>query len=75
MNMTDEKNPGQESVKADSSDDESIIDLTDEVMVKTEDDSGNLELTEKLADDPQQAFHQMHATNGGLVCFRIADNE
>ena len=55
MNMIDEKDPGQESVKADSSDDEAIIDLTDEVIVKTEDDNGNLELSEKLADDAQQA--------------------
>ena len=51
MNMIDEKDPRQESVKADSSDDEVIIDLTEEVIIKTEDDNGIFELTEDLAED------------------------
>ncbi len=54
MNMIDEKNPRQESVKADSSDDEVIINLTDEVVIKTEDDNGILELAEDMADDAPQ---------------------
>lgn len=55
MNMFDEKNPGQESVKPDSSDDEVIIDLTEEIIVKTEDDTANLKISENLAADAQPA--------------------
>ena len=48
MNMIDEKDPRPESVKADSSDDEVIIDLTDEVIIKTENEDEILELTDDL---------------------------
>ena len=58
MNMIDEKDPGQELVKADSSDDELIIELTDEVIVDSKDDNGKSELVENLADDPQQALEE-----------------
>jgi len=73
MNMIDEKDPGQESVKADSSDDEPIddeliIDLTDEVIVETKDDDGNLELPEKSADDLRQAIDDDAASE-------VAENE
>ena len=51
--MIDEKDPGQESVHTDSSDDEAIIDLTEEITVNTEDDIGKLELSENLTDDAQ----------------------
>ncbi len=53
MNMFDKKQSDQDSVKSDSLDDEVIIDLTDEILVKTEDDNGKLELSENLADDAQ----------------------
>ena len=55
MNMFDEKAPPQKSVKTGSSDDDVIIDLTDEVVVKTEDDNNILELAEEMADDAPQA--------------------
>jgi len=48
MNMIDEKDPRPESVIADSSDDEVIIDLTDEVIIKTENEDEILELTDDL---------------------------
>ena len=60
MNMIDEKDPGQESVKSDSSDDELIIDLTDEVEVRAKDADGISELPEKTAADPQQALEDDH---------------
>jgi hypothetical protein len=53
MNMIDEKDPGQESVHTDSSDDEVIIDLTEEITAKTEDDTGKVTLSENLTDDAQ----------------------
>lgn len=48
INMIDEKDPHPDSVKADSSDDEVIIDLTEEVIIKTENDNAILELTDDL---------------------------
>jgi len=56
MNMIDEKDPGQESVNSDSSDDEVIIDLTEEITDKSEDEIGKLELSEDLTDHAQQDF-------------------
>jgi len=62
MNMIDEKDPGQESVNTDSSDDEVIIDLTEEITGKTEDDIGKLELSDNLTDDAQQGIENDEAS-------------
>ncbi len=52
--MIDEKDPGRKSVNDDDSDDEVIIDLTDEVNVKPEDEKGVLNLTDDMADEPPE---------------------
>jgi len=46
--MIDEKDPRPKSVIADSSDDDVIIDLTDEVIIKTEKEDEILDLTDDL---------------------------
>jgi hypothetical protein len=51
MNMIDEKDPRQESVKVDSSEDEVIIDLTDEVNDKTDIDNDSLKLSNDMVDE------------------------
>jgi len=56
--MIDEKDPRQESGKTDSSDDEVIIDLTEEVVVKSQKDDGILELSEDMAGDVQKIAAQ-----------------
>jgi hypothetical protein len=48
--MIDKKNPRQNPVKDDSSDDDVIIDLTEEVMIKTEENDGITELKDDLSD-------------------------
>ena len=53
--MIDEKDPRPEWVNVDSSDDEAIIDLTDEVTLKPDDQSGIFDLTEDMADDSSEA--------------------
>lgn len=58
INMIDEKDPRQESGKTDSSDDEVIIDLTEEVVVKSQKDDGILELSEDMAGDVQKIAAQ-----------------
>jgi hypothetical protein len=55
MNMFDEKDPRQKSIKADASEDEVIIDLTDEVSDKAENGNGILESSNDMADIPPQA--------------------
>ncbi|CAB1063634.1 hypothetical protein D1BOALGB6SA_8417 [Olavius sp. associated proteobacterium Delta 1] len=62
MNMIDEKDPGPESAKADSSEDEVIIDLTDEVIVKTEDDNDDSELSKDMADDAPRTVEDDQAS-------------
>jgi len=52
MNMFDKKDPRQESVKLDSSEDEVIIDLTDEITVESENDNDTIDLTGETDDDP-----------------------
>ncbi|MDJ0819896.1 MAG: hypothetical protein QNJ58_27075 [Desulfobacterales bacterium] len=52
--MIDEKDPGRKSVNDDDSDDEVIIDLTDEVNVKPEDENRVLNLTDDMADEPPE---------------------
>ena len=52
--MVDEKDPGRKSADADSLDDEIIIDLTDEVVLKPEEDSASLNLTENMSEEAQQ---------------------
>ena len=51
MNMIDKKVPHQEFDKADKSEGEVVIDLTDEVIIKTEDDDAILELTDETDGD------------------------
>ncbi len=53
--MFDEKNPRQESVKIDSSQNEAIIDLTNEVSAKTEIENDMLELSNAKVDEPPNA--------------------
>jgi hypothetical protein len=60
--MIDEKDPGQKSARTDTSDDEVIIDLTEEINVKTKDDIGNLELSENLTDEAQQDIESDEAS-------------
>ena len=55
INMLDEKGPRQESVKVDSSENEAIIDLTNEVIAKTEIDNDMLELSDAMVDEAPQA--------------------
>ena len=53
MNMIDEKNSRQNSDNDDSSDDDVIIDLTDEIDIEPEEDHNVLKFTEKRdVDDP-----------------------
>ena len=53
--MIDEKDPGRKSADADSLDDEIIIDLTDEVILKPEEDKVSSNLKENMAEDAPQA--------------------
>ena len=59
--MIHEKNPGQESVHTDSSDDEAIIDLTEEITVESEDDFGKVALSENLTDEAPQGIENDEA--------------
>ncbi len=49
--MIDKKDPRQNSVKTDSSDDDAIIELTDEVIIETEENDGIIELNDGLSDE------------------------
>ena len=49
--MIDKKDSRQDSVKADSSENDDIIDLTDEVIIKTEEHDGIIDLKEGLTID------------------------
>ena len=48
--MIDKKDPRHNPIKTDSSDDDAIIDLTDEVLIKTEEDDGIIDLKDELSD-------------------------
>ena len=52
MNMIEKKDPRQESVKFDSSEDDVIIDLTDEITVESENDNDTVDLSSETDDDP-----------------------
>ena len=52
--MIDENDPGRKSVNDDDSDDEVIIDLTDEVNIQPEDENRVLNLTDDIADEPPE---------------------
>jgi hypothetical protein len=49
--MIDKKDPRLNSLKPDSSDDDVIIDLTDEVIIETEEDDGIMNLKDGLNDE------------------------